>query len=299
MIASNVNFNLYKSFVAVYEVRNISRAAAQLQITQPTVTYNIKELERQLNVKLFHTHPRGVEPTKDAHELYKFVSEGMTSIANGESAIREFNAQSTLTIRISVASGPAQKYVASAISAFNAKYPLVRFELTDAWAEEGLTKLGQHNTELVIGFVEPESAALAAIDLKSFGRVAIMGDDFAATNKIGDALTKKNIETLPMIIFQTSNKHYEKYVTAKPFSSVTNIEMMTALAGAGLGVGICLDEHVTTTPVGIRVVTANDVGLPPVTLRCAYNKDALTKPTRAFIAEICEVMGATNPLSPQ
>ena len=45
---SNINYNLYKSFLVVYETQNISRAADFLYISQPAVSHNIKELEKQL-----------------------------------------------------------------------------------------------------------------------------------------------------------------------------------------------------------------------------------------------------------
>mgnify|MGYP003297417224 CR=1 FL=1 len=44
---SNINYNLYKSFLVVYETKNISRAADILYISQPAVSHNIKELEKQ------------------------------------------------------------------------------------------------------------------------------------------------------------------------------------------------------------------------------------------------------------
>ena len=46
---SNINYNLYKSFLVVYETQNISRAAELLYISQPAVSHNIKELEKKTN----------------------------------------------------------------------------------------------------------------------------------------------------------------------------------------------------------------------------------------------------------
>ena len=37
-----------------YETKNISRAAEILYISQPAVSHNIKELEKQLNIQLFY-----------------------------------------------------------------------------------------------------------------------------------------------------------------------------------------------------------------------------------------------------
>jgi len=50
-------------FLKVAQRKNISTAAAELNITQPTLTKSIKLLEDQLGVKLFDRLPRGVALT--------------------------------------------------------------------------------------------------------------------------------------------------------------------------------------------------------------------------------------------
>ena len=71
---SNINYNLYKSFLVVYETKNISRAADILYISQPAVSHNIKELEKQLNIQLFYKKSNGMSTTSEADVLYKYIS---------------------------------------------------------------------------------------------------------------------------------------------------------------------------------------------------------------------------------
>lgn len=42
---SNVNINLYKTFLEVYELKNISKTAKKMYISQSAVSQNIKSLE--------------------------------------------------------------------------------------------------------------------------------------------------------------------------------------------------------------------------------------------------------------
>ena len=49
----NIDFNVYKVFYAVAEYESFSRAAAELCVSQPAVSYAIKKLEEELDVKLF------------------------------------------------------------------------------------------------------------------------------------------------------------------------------------------------------------------------------------------------------
>jgi DNA-binding transcriptional LysR family regulator len=58
-----------RSFLAVYRHNSISRAATQLQLTQPAVSRHIKILEARLKKPLFVRLPRGLLPTPAAVEL--------------------------------------------------------------------------------------------------------------------------------------------------------------------------------------------------------------------------------------
>lgn len=46
-------FKLLKTFRAVYETRNFSKAAELLYISQPAVSNQIKQLEEELDIQLF------------------------------------------------------------------------------------------------------------------------------------------------------------------------------------------------------------------------------------------------------
>lgn len=60
-----------KTFIAVYETRSFSSAGKKLFISQPTVSMQIKKLERHYNLKLFsRSGKKNIIPTKEADFLY-------------------------------------------------------------------------------------------------------------------------------------------------------------------------------------------------------------------------------------
>lgn len=68
-----VNLNLYKYFITVMEERSITKAAIKMGVSQPTVTYNIKELEKDLNEQLFVVGRHGICPVRRAVVLYQNI----------------------------------------------------------------------------------------------------------------------------------------------------------------------------------------------------------------------------------
>jgi len=61
---------LLRFFVAVYEEKNLSRAAEKCFVSQPNISNGIKQLEELIGKPLFNRHKRGVELKEDAHYLY-------------------------------------------------------------------------------------------------------------------------------------------------------------------------------------------------------------------------------------
>lgn len=65
-------FKLLQTFVAVYETRSFSKAAAQRFISQPTVSVHIQQLEKELGAQLFHRNGRTeFTPTQNGRLLYQ------------------------------------------------------------------------------------------------------------------------------------------------------------------------------------------------------------------------------------
>ncbi len=64
-----LNLRLLEIFCSVYSERSFSRAGERLLLSQPTISGHIKNLEDQLEVKLFNRLPRTVVPTQAADIL--------------------------------------------------------------------------------------------------------------------------------------------------------------------------------------------------------------------------------------
>ncbi|WP_281613858.1 LysR family transcriptional regulator [Flammeovirga sp. SubArs3] len=61
---------LLRFFVAVYEEKNLSRAAEKCFVSQPNISNGIKTLEELLNKELFIRHKKGVTVKEEGHLLY-------------------------------------------------------------------------------------------------------------------------------------------------------------------------------------------------------------------------------------
>ncbi len=67
---NNVNLNLYKYFFQVAKYESYTKAAEELMISQPSLSYSIKVLEEQLGIKLFRKEKNHVYLTDEGREIY-------------------------------------------------------------------------------------------------------------------------------------------------------------------------------------------------------------------------------------
>ena len=86
-----IDLSLIKVFIIIYETKNISHAAERLNLSQPSVTYNLNRLRKFLNDPLFERDKFGVKPTKLAQSLYPSFRQSISDIEKAITASQEFN----------------------------------------------------------------------------------------------------------------------------------------------------------------------------------------------------------------
>ena len=97
---SNIDFNKYKFFYAVAENKSFSKAAELLHISQPAISHAIKELEGQLDTKLFIREPKSVKLTENGEKLLSYVVKAFNNIIMAERELTEEKDNLTGNIRI-------------------------------------------------------------------------------------------------------------------------------------------------------------------------------------------------------
>jgi len=88
MSANPLDSGCLRPFDVVARHRNLSRAAAALGMTQPALSYRIKQMEALLGVQLFRRRPRGLELTSEGETLQTAVRQGLERLDEAVQAIR-------------------------------------------------------------------------------------------------------------------------------------------------------------------------------------------------------------------
>ena len=78
----NVSFDLLRIFKTVAYHKNVSKAAKDLCVTQPSVTKAIKKLENELNIVLFVREKKGMVLTDMGKTLYRYIVDSINILDN-------------------------------------------------------------------------------------------------------------------------------------------------------------------------------------------------------------------------
>ena len=115
----NINFELYRIFYVVATVGNITKACQLLNISQPAVTKQIKNLEAQLGGDLFIRTKRGGILTENGKEIYNYIKQGMNCFNRAEMQFSNLKQLETGVIKVGVSTTLARLFLMDYLDKFH------------------------------------------------------------------------------------------------------------------------------------------------------------------------------------
>ena len=140
--------NVLKTFIAVCEYSGFSAAAKELGYTQSTVSSQIKQLEKELDVRLFDRYyhkinltEKGVLVLQQARNILKAQAKMLDSLNSAESIEGE--------IRLSMSSSVCSRYFKNDFLRFHHQYPEIKVEITENGTEQMFDMLRKNEVDLI------------------------------------------------------------------------------------------------------------------------------------------------------
>ena len=131
-----MELRVLRYFLLAAREENITRAAQLLHVTQPTLSRQLMQLEKELGTKLFHRGQHNITLTDDGILLKRRAQE-LVDLA--DKTEREFiRAEGSLTGELSIGSGEtlSMHTLSQWVASFRKENPLVRYDIYSATADE-------------------------------------------------------------------------------------------------------------------------------------------------------------------
>lgn len=241
-------------FIEVAEQRSFTRAGALLGYSQPTISFQIRQLEQELGVPLFDRIGHTVTLTEAGRDALIYaqkicnMSQEMTLGARGERKVAG-------EIRIGMADSLCTPLVADDFATFRESYPGVSMKIYNA-DTEGLLRMLDHNeVDLVCTMDVPvfNTAYITAND-ESVGVHFVLSSDHPLSQKATVKITE--LLELPFLLTEKGmsyrrvmdEKLAERNLEVRPALETGRADVLCRLAEEGTGISL-LPDYVTETSV--------------------------------------------------
>lgn len=233
-------------FLAVAEHLHFGRAAARLQIAQPALSQQIRKLEGEIGVELFHRTKREVQLSAAGLALRSFARQALGDVAAGVEAARRAARGEIGSLTVGFIESAASTIVPVAVRAFRAAHPDVGLTLRELGVDpqiEGL-RAGTLDVGIVRAPVVADDLRLERVLDEGLVIAAPAGHPLAARRRIaprtvaGQPLVLLAREVVPGLYDQIIALHEEQGTAAALAQEATSIQAVLGLVAAGLGVSL-------------------------------------------------------------
>ena len=286
----NTDYNLYKIFLYLYEEKSISKTASKLYVSQPAISYSLKELESQLGYTLFYRNSKGIEPTLEAKELYGYISTAFNILNDAEEHIKNLNSLSIGCIRIGTPSHIGVFYLSSYISDFRKIYPGIKFEIICKSTSDMVEMLETRKLDVIVDTLPINSK-------KNVTKITLskLHNCFAYNKNIMKNVNVKSVDDLkkyPLVLPSATSSirlKLDEYLESKntklnPVIESWTTEIMLEMVRKGVGIGYFVRNVIDTQEDSDNFeILMFDDEFPAVDVCCVYIDDFLTMATRKFV----------------
>lgn len=246
-----MELRVLRYFLTIVQEQNISKAAKKLNISQPSISRQIKELEEELEVTLFIRGNRKIELTSTG-EYFANQAKQILSLANKTISNIHQSSDITGTVTIGSAESPAIELIAQSIKNLNNKYPNIQVNIVSTNADEVKSRMSSNLFDFGIIMDTYDKSSYDFINLPGKSRFGILitKDSPLANKKV---ITPADLRGQKLILSQQSGA-FEMMQdmmgnSSKDYSIVATYNLLynaSLLAKAHVGIVICLDGIINT-----------------------------------------------------
>ena len=143
-------------FYEVCKLQNITKAAQVLNISQPTLSIAIRDLESETNLNLFHRQGKKIIITQDGYKLFVKISNILSQIAELDNEISVMsNNRNHIRVAIPIQIGTI--FLPHIFGEFRSKFPSIKLDIIETGGINSLTLIENDKIDLAITNYRAES----------------------------------------------------------------------------------------------------------------------------------------------
>lgn len=200
-----MNWNQLQYVITIAEEKNITRAAAKLFISQPSLSLSIQSLEKELGTTLFERN-RGMLCLTYAGELfYSWAKSTLHTQAQLHTRLQDIAAQTRRLIRIGISPHRSAILVPDIMEQFYALYPQSEIYLAERPTYQLKKMLEEEQLDLIIDVPHPDTINYKSIPLSEEKLVLAVPDRFLQQMNSPATVHIKDLSDFPFIMLSDAH----------------------------------------------------------------------------------------------
>jgi DNA-binding transcriptional LysR family regulator len=283
-----------RSFVAVAEMRHLTRAAEKLHVSQPALSAQIRALEDTFSVALFERTPAGMMLTAAGRRLLPLAEKVLSAAQAMRNEARAIKGEIGGIVRVGTVSDPDFIRVAPFMTATVGRYPLLEIEFHHVVTGEAFEMVRDGELDGSFYYGNLTHADIGSVVLRDVAFRVVVPSSWK------DRLPTGSFEELaaqPWVIPPPISTHHDliralfKQYGAKP-SRVVEADheaVISSLAISGVGIALMREEKAFEREQSGEITVWGDAR-PLTQLRFIYSKEREEDPIiRAILGVVREV----------
>ena len=244
-----VNLELYKVFKEVAEAGNITAAAQALYISQSAVSQSIKQLESDLQTRLFARNSRGVTLTADGKLLYEYVRSAIGLLETGEAKLSQTRELQMGQLTIGASDTVTSQFLLPYLDSFHRQYPAIHIQIVSGRSHKVLGLLQSGKVDIAFAST-PGEGSFETVPCFATHSIFVASPEYPCD--FSHIYTLSEIADFPLILLErkaSSRLYLEKYFLQNGLRLNPEIELgarslLVDLAAIGFGVAGVTEEFV-------------------------------------------------------
>ena len=253
-------------FIAVADELHFGRAAERLSMTQPPLSRQIRQLEKELGLQLFERSTRHVALTMAGATLYEYAQKLVSSAGDLERWAEDFKDGTSGLLRVGFVDSSAHEVMPAFLQANRRRWPHVTYRLSTMSSDQQHVALASGDIDIGIARVLGNQPELRAVQFLTEALYLAVGESHPLADHADTSLAELIGETFIGFDRRLSPSLHEELLailapSGVPYHPIIEAPEYTTILGivaACEGVALVPDGVRTFRPSALRYIRLRD-----------------------------------------
>ena len=294
-----MNLRQLEAFYLVAKRKSFTRAAEELNVTQPAVSIQVKSLEKSLNVKLIQRVGKRVQLNEAGELLYQYAEKIFYLVSDADEKMGDFKKLMRGTLQIGATKNYARYIMPSLLSEFQRRYPRVKVILDEGNSEDMARSVLEMKNELAFIAQINLDRKIKSIFFSTVEFVLAASPEHRFSQRKSISLRELNEE--PVILREKGSglraailkKFHEYGIWPSVIIEASSLDFIVGYVKQNKGVSFMFEPDIKEElEKGIlKIIPIDEGNIILFTDIISYNEKSLSPPAEAFLKMVGELRG--------